>query len=149
MSLIIYAALNHDCHYQKRNNARNISTFAFLSLASPFVCVCQCQRPTLKKKKKRREQLRHVLQIGRQDRMRAKAHTKKKTLFVVKQRKRKIRRKKRRKCNSLKNVPRQQAVVNTHYTTTKQVFLSFTTHSFHKGKKNKRRWPTRAMRTLT
>lgn len=97
MSLIIYAALNHDCHYQKRNNARNISTFAFLSLASPFVCVCQCQRPTLKKKKKRREQLRHVLQIGRQDRMRAKAHTKKKTLFVVKQRKRKIRRKKKEK----------------------------------------------------
>ena len=71
--------------------------------------------------------------------MRAKAHTKKKTLFVVKQRKRKIRRKKRKKCNSLKNVPRQQAVVNTHYTTTKQVFLSFTTHSFHKGKKKQKK----------
>ena len=133
-------------------NATMLATLAHsrFSALLPRSCVCASASVPRLKKKKRREQLRHVLQIGRQDRMRAKAHTKKKTLFVVKQRKRKIRRKKRKKCNSLKNVPRQQAVVNTHYTTTKQVFLSFTTHSFHKGKKkNKRRWPTRAMRTLT
>lgn len=66
-------------------NATMLATLAHsrFSALLPRSCVCASASVPRLKKKKRREQLRHVLQIGRQDRMRAKAHTHKKKHFLL------------------------------------------------------------------